>query len=260
MDISSNIFEKIKKELKSEISDNESILLKANEIDLGVVKKHINLERITEIIDSYSLEEENKKLTNTIAVVYNGNPYVTINLCMQSLTSKNKIILFYDDFMLGVNSVLIAIIQNVLKEYKLDDLVLAKELSKNINFEKLANQLSKIVVIGKSNFYKKLKIDNKEYFPSNNAVLYCDNDEAEEVKNAIYKYSMETQEELEIVDDENLENLINTINKDEYINTIIVLTKNNTTKDIFSKKILEKEVYINQNPYKDEKIKIYKYF
>ena len=229
MDISSIIFEKIKNELKSEINDNKSILLKANDIDLGVIKKHINLERITEIIDSYSLEEENKKITNTI------------------------------DFMLGVNSVLIAIIQKVLKEYKLNDLVLAKELSKNINFEKLASQILKIVVIGKTNFYERLKIENKVFFPSNNSVLYCDNDKFEEIKNAIYVYSMGTQEELEIVKDENLESLIKTINQDEYSNIVIVLSENSMTQDLFEKNILNKKVYINKNPFKDEKIKVYNY-
>ena len=259
LNYSNIIFEKIKNELKSEINDNKSILLKANDIDLGVIKKHINLERITEIIDSYSLEEENKKITNTIAVVYNGNPYVTINLCMQAISSKNKVILFYDDFMLGVNSVLIAIIQKVLKEYKLNDLVLAKELSKNINFEKLASQILKIVVIGKTNFYERLKIENKVFFPSNNSVLYCDNDKFEEIKNAIYEYSMGTQEELEIVKDENLESLIKTINQDEYSNIVIVLSENSMTQDLFEKNILNKKVYINKNPFKDEKIKVYNY-
>lgn len=260
LNYSNDIFEKIKKELKSEIRDNKSILLKANDIDLEVVKKHIEIEKISEIIDSYSLEVRDKKLTDTIAIVYNGNPYVTINLCMQALNSKNRIILVYDDFMLGVNSVLIAIIQKVLKEFNLDNLIIAKEFSKNINFEKIGKQIKKVVVIGKSNFYKRLKIDNKEYFPSNNGVLYCDNDEFEEAKNAMYKYSMETQEELEILSDENIENLIETINNDKYSNIVIVLSKNSMTQDLFEKNILNKEVYINKNPYKDEQIKMYKYF
>ena len=259
LNYSDNIFEKIKQDIKSEIRDNRQIIQKANSIDNEIVKKHIDIDKLFEIIDSYNLNNNEKKEAKIKAVIYNGNPYITLNLCLQALCNKDIIILYYDDFMLGVNSVLISIIKNVLKEYKLEKILIAKEGAKKEEIEKLGKQISKIIVIGKSNFYQKLKINNKKYFPLNNGLLYCDNEKFEELKSAIFKYSMETQEELEFIYEEDIEDLIYMINENEFSNTVIILTENDEIKNKLNNNIFGKKVYINQNPYKNEIIEIYKY-
>lgn len=256
---SKNIFDKIKKELKSEIKDNKNLFLKANNVDNSIYMKQISLDKFFEIIDSYEFVESDNASFRTKEIVYNGNPYITLNLCMQALCEKTRIVLLYDDFMLGCNEVLIGTIKRVLNDYKFNDFVLNKEISDYKIIKKISEFVSNLVVIGKTGLFQNIDVNNKIFYPSNNVVLYCENERFYNIRRATYEYAMETKDEMEILYEDNIDEAIDIINMDKYANVAMLLTDNQESKNKFINGVKGKDIFVNENPFKSELIKIYNY-
>ena len=117
-----------------------------------------------------------------------------------------------------------------------------------------------IVVIGDTTIYQML-VDEKnvKFYPYNNIALYCDCQELEKLQEAIYIYANENEFELEILYDCTLDEAIDFINGDENKNIAILLTNDHNSKDKFCNEIKGKEVFVNENPFKNEVGKIYNY-
>ena len=100
-----------------------------------------------------------------------------------------------------------------------------------------------------------------KFYPYNNITLYTDNDEFEDLKEAIYIVADENKYELEVIYDEDIDvdDIIDAINQNELCNIVILLTQNRETKDKFTQNITEKKLFINENPYKKEYGVIYAY-
>lgn len=254
-----DVFDKIKKDLKSEIKDNKNLFLKANKIDNSVYMKQINLDKFIEIIDEYKFEDINCKEAKIKEIVYNGNPYITLNLCMQALCENTRIILLYDDFLLGCNEVLIGIVKKVLKDYKLQDVILNKETTDYKFIQEISNIVSNIVVIGKSSLYQKIQANNKIFYPSNNVVLFCENERFYNIRRATYEYCMETKDEMEVLYEDDIDDAIDIINMDKYANVAMLLTDNQESKKKFINGIKNKEIFVNENPFKSEIVRVYNY-
>ena len=91
-------------------------------------------------------------------------------------------------------------------------------------------------------------------------MLYCESEELEELQEAMYIYANENQYEMEILYEENLQDAINIMNSDEFVNIAILLTKSDESKIDFETLVKNKEVYINSNPFKQEfNGKVYNY-
>ncbi len=56
-------------------------------------------------------------------VVYYGNPVVTIELCLLALLNGQMINLVIDDMCLGVNKLIVELYKDILRDYKLFDIV-----------------------------------------------------------------------------------------------------------------------------------------
>ena len=91
-------------------------------------------------------------------------------------------------------------------------------------------------------------------------MLYCDTKELEKLREAIFIYANENQYEIEILYEENIDDIINIINSDVFVNVAVLLTRNPQNKEKFEKNIKDKEIYVNDNPFKKEVGKVYNYF
>lgn len=248
-------------DLKDLIEMNSKLIINSNKEDVKVYKKQVKIEEFINIINSYKnseciLEDDERRL-----VLYKGDPYLTLHICIQSLIKRIKVILIHDEFMLGVNEVIFAIFQEALREHNIFNLVNSEKGYSVNKIKEIEKLVDGIVVIGDTTLYQALDIEkNIKYYPYNNIMLYCENEELEELQEAMYMYANENQYEMEILYEDTLEEVIDIINSDEFVNMAILLTKSEESKMDFENLIKNKEVYINSNPFKQEvNRKIYNY-
>lgn len=121
--ISSTIFNKICRELKTELKDAKKEIEKLNQIDYQYNKKVVYLEKLLETIDLYIDKEPIEKETKNVMVVYYGNPVVTIELLLSALLNGQIVNLLIDDMCLGVNKLIVELYKEILRDYKLFDIV-----------------------------------------------------------------------------------------------------------------------------------------
>lgn len=247
-------------ELKKALLANKNLILKANKEDTKLNKRQIKIEEMLKIIEVYrdsecELNDDERKI-----IFYKGDPYLTIHLCLQSITQRTKILLVQDDFLIGVNEILLKIVENVLKEFKIFNLINVENYS-SLELEKIKNDFDEIIAIGDTTIYQVLKENesNVKYFPYNNIGLYCDSKDLLKLQDAIYIYATESDYEIEIYYEEKIDEVIDLINSDSLKDTAVLLTKSNKSKEEFEHKIKNKKIIVNENPFKNEVGKIYNY-
>ena len=91
-------------------------------------------------------------------------------------------------------------------------------------------------------------------------MLYSDTKGLEKLQEPIYIYANENQYEIEILYEENIDDVIEIINSDDFANVAVLLTRDHQSKEKFEANIKNKEIYVNDNPFKKEVGKIYNYF
>lgn len=260
--LTTNIQNELLERLKKSVIDNGNLITDANKEDVKISKKQVKIKKILEIIDFYKTKKFKDNKRKTKIVIYKGDPYLTLNICLQALISKTKVILLCDDFMIGVNKVLIKIILNVFGKYRIDNLINFNTNYTLEDIDKLEKICDDIVVIGDTLIYQQLK-DNKKkikFYSYNNIVLYCDSNELLKLQEAIYIYANENQFELEIVYLKSIDEVLERVKNNKLINTVVLLTKSNTHKELFESSLKDKDVYVNDNPFKQEVGRIYNFF
>ena len=247
-------------DLKKAISENSELIIESNKEDVKVYKKQIKIEEFEKIVDSYKNAESSGVEKSGRIVVYKGDPYLTLHICMQALIEAKKVLLVYDQFMYGVNEVLLQIIRDVLKKYSVSDIINSNKEYSVKAIKELEDIFEEIIVIGDTTMYQSLKTENKiKFYPYNNIILYCEDESLEKIQEAIYIYANENQYEIEILYEDNIEDAIEIINTEDFANIAILLTKYDESREKFEKEVKYKEIYINTNPFKKEVGKIYNY-
>ncbi len=259
--LTSSLLKEILFELKKRIVEKKDLIMAANKEDIKISKKQIKIKEFLKIIESY--ENADYVINSDVRkmIVYKGDPYVTMHVCMQALTQSNKILIVQNNFMYGVNEILIKIIDTVFNEYKIFNLINHcndYDIKSIIDFKKIFDD---IIVIGDTTMYQQLIDEDIEskFYPYNNICLYSDNIEFDKLQEAIYIYANENQYELEVLYGEDIEEVINEVNVNEFADTAILLTKNEERKELFSVMVENKQVFVNDNPFKQEVGKIYNY-
>ena len=168
---STNIINKIKKEIKI----NKKLLEEANKIDIKYDNKKIEFTKIFEIID-YFLKISESSISKTkvkeYVFIYYGDIYMTLYFALVAILINKKINLFMDEYLIGINNVLLEIINSVLKENKLDLI--------NYSFGYKINEIKEIpdkeiFVIGNSTIYQEIySLNNLRFIPFFNLIIYFD--------------------------------------------------------------------------------------
>ena len=204
--------------------------------------------------DSLNNVEIDPKVTNIF--IYNGNPYLTIEYVLYSILNDIKIVLFYEDFYLALNTIIIKIIKNILKDMKIKTIIEFKEINTydlNVSVVGYDNKNNVANVVGSSYLYEMLDFSNKTFVPYYNIILVSNETEFEDLKNLIFNYCYENRYQIEIISMDYFrekKDFFEYINSDKYSNIVILLTNMQSKIDEFLNNIHGKKLYINENPFK----------
>lgn len=254
LNLDTNRYRKILDEIISEIKDNSDYIQKVNGIDKQFYKTNIEIDKLLNIIEKLKRKElVNNQTTNNILVSYYGDPYITLQLCIEAISTNNKFILVIEDYMLGLNKIIINIIKTILKDYRIENKIFLFNLIDKEEIINNKNLIEKIICVGNKNtfeVYKKMKLDNLSYYPFNNIDVYCDTDELEELQKMIYEYGIKNNIDVTIYDEfEDINFAINFINMEGCGFCAVLLTKSKENEKIFKEKINSKYIFINENPF-----------
>jgi len=245
---------------KKEIIKNKDIISEMYNIDKSKSIQTIEVSKIIDLLNSYKNEKiRNNTKKDIIMASYYGTPYITINLCMQALFQRKAIILVTEDKMLAINKILTTIFNTILEEHKIVELVKLYNLPSVEEIKNISNNVETVICIGNSNtyqFYRKSKIDNLKYIPFKNMAIYCENEKYQELQYELYKYAIANNIEVEIYDNIELDEFMECMELDKTIEEVVVFTHSEESKKILEKGLLEKKVFINNNPFKNENFKI----
>ena len=242
--------------LKEAYKNNYEELIYANKEDLKSYKKQINIRILLQIIDSYSdrecyLSDDDRKL-----VIYRGDPYLTLNICMQCLTKRIKCVLEASDFMNNSNLEIVSVFNKVLKEYNITNLIYYIQDYSLKTIEEIASKNDELIVVGdtkKKNELKEKLGKEVKFYPYNNMLLYCDSDSLSKLRDAICLYANENQLDLKIYNSSiPIEVFLEEAKQSSEFTKIIILTENVNVIDYCNSKVINKEVFINDNPFKEE--------
>lgn len=257
--IDTNKFNEIAEMFKKELINNKDTFLRLSNIDIKNCNQITNLENILNLLESYKNQNIVKRNKKEITLVsYYGNPYITINLCMQSLLQKRFILATIEDNMISINKLLIDIFNSILTEYKICKMINLFNLVNIKEIEKIENHVNNIICIGNTNTYYKYEkngIQKLKYIPFKNMAIYCDEEEYLELQSKLYRYAIANRIEVEIYEDD-IEEFIECINMDDKLENVVILSKSEKTLKNIENKIKKCKVYINSNPFKNEKFKL----
>lgn len=245
--------------IQKELNQYWKYIEKAMKIDQKYDYVHIYQEEMISMIQSYEIESLQKPslLQPDIVVSYYGYPYITIKVCMEAIQKQRNLILATENFCLAVNSVIVEIFQNIIKESNMNIAIKLKDSIGMTNWKTLQNEENQIVCIGNENTYFELLKNSiqADFVPFNNIQLYVSDPELEELKKTIYQACIKNYFDLEIFGEEDdLDEVINEMN--EFAYTCVLLTRDDQMAQKFRNKISKKECFINQNPINFTKVKI----
>lgn len=260
--LTSNTIKYFLDKLRESIRKNKELINEVNKIDLLHNKKQIKLKEFENIIENYKNAEilADKKCKRKI-VIYKGDPYLTIHICLQAFIQNTKIVVISQQFMNGVNAVIFEIFNKLLEEYGIRNLIDNFNDFSRKDYLKIKNDFDETIVIGDSCIYQLLaKNDNKvRFYPYNNIAVYCENDELKQLEEAIFIYANENQYEIENINADILDDAIEIINKDDFKSIAVLITQKNENRARFFYEIKNKEIFVNENPFKKDVGKVYNY-
>ena len=222
--------------IQKEIRENINEIKKVEEIDLQYCKMKIDYEKIIEIIE-YFKSKDIHNLNEEVYIYCNGNPYIVVNLAMIAIIYNCKIKINIDNVMLGVNKIILAIINKRLTDNKI-------ELFEKLDYNK------KVILIDRFHTYESLKNKEKniKIIPYESLDTFSDSEEFEELYETVYNYALDMNLDIDIFDGEEIDSLF------KYGKGKIKLIFTRDEKIIEKYKNKYVNVFINENPFKNKKI------
>ena len=233
--------------IEKELEESSETLGELLEIDNKYCKTKISLKHFKNVLKRLKNEKSEIKEEQKILIEYNGNPYITFNLGILAILTKTNIILEFNQYMLGVNTFIVNLLNGVLNNFEADSLIYLQGKS-NID------DVDKIICIDdicRYNSYLNKKNTKARFYSLDYTDFYSDTNEFDDLTELIYKYVEENQIPIESYSELEVTEAIQMITKGLGTN-VIVLTKNGEIKKLFENNIKNKKLYINQNPYKQD--------
>lgn len=243
--INNNNLSKVLFNIEKEIKQNSKIIKELLEIDYKYCKTNVNIDKLINILNSLKNEEIDIQKEQKICIKYNGDPCITLNLSILAILTKSTIILDCNEYMIGINTIIVEIVNAILSDFKTDKLVLLKD-SPQKEFE----NIEEIICIDNINQYNEYLRKNikAKFYSFNYLDFYSDSDEFEEIEDLIYEYAEKNQIQIEnyseLDSNEAIEMMANGIGQ-----AIVILTKDKKTQENFEQSIKNKKIYINKNPF-----------
>ncbi len=260
--LNSNVINAFLDKLKELIKKNKDLINKANKIDLLHNKKQIKLKEFENIIESYKAAEIlPEKESKRKIVIYKGDPYLTLHICLQAYIQNTKIVIMNQHFMSGVNSIIFEIFDKALDEFGIRNLIDSFNDFSIKHYSEIKKYYDETIVIGDSCIYQLLikTENNAKFYPYNNIAVYCEDEKLKQLEEAIFIYANENQYEIEVIISEKLDDAIRIINNDEFKSTAVLITQSDDNREKFFYEIKNKEIFVNENPFKKDVGKVYNY-
>lgn len=250
-------YQKLLNKIKDRIKSNEKIIKSANEVDLKHCNKKIDLEKVNNIIEKYRKDKiKNNENMKKYLVEYNGSIYITIQLCLLAILNKIQIILDINNFLVGLNTILVDIINQELKKYKIENLITIYDSIDYNEIKKNEKNLDTILCIDDCDIYNDLLDENLKsikLIKYNSIDLYCDDDDLVELRDMICDYADNNHLQIEVYDDELKEKAANIINKYGEGAIVLLLSGDENLQKDFVDKITNKQLVINKIPFDETK-------
>ena len=155
------------------VRTNKDVLTKGFEMDKKIMEHDVTYAKIENWIKESKISDksDNKVLAKNVCVVYDGQVDITIKKSIEEISKNNNCIFFLNDDMFATNSLIIAMINKILEEEKIN------------NFVKLYNKTKLEDIIFKAeNFDEIICIDDEfkyEYIKNhaNNSNIILENSE-----------------------------------------------------------------------------------
>ena len=251
---------KLLNEIKESFIKDKEFFEQATEIDFKKWKKKLDLDIFSKMIDEYiemeknnhtAIIEEGNTQIEKIVISYYGNPYVTFILCIQAIIYQKQLLLETGEFMLSTNTFIVNMVNQILKENHLPKLLL--DCIEIVDKKAIIEKEIKTIIIGATQ-NKAEYLGKYIYIPYNNYMIYCADEELEELSKSIYDYACNNFFETEVLFEEDIEEAIAIINLHKDC-IAVILTKDTNLQNMFREKIRNK-LYINENPFSKEEINI----
>ena len=251
---------KLLNEIKESFIKDKEFFEQATEIDFKKWKKKLDLAIFSKMIDEYIemeknnhtaiIEEGNTQIEKIVISDY-GNPYITWILCIQAIIYQKQLLLETGEFMLSTNTFIVNMVNQILKENHLPKLLI--HCIEIVDKKAIIEKEIKTIIIGATQ-NKAEYLGKYIYIPYNNYMIYCAEEELEELSKSIYDYACNNFFETEVLFEEDIEEAVEIINlqKDSIV---VILTKDTNLQKLFREKIKNK-LYINENPFSKEEINL----
>ena len=224
-------------QIQKEIKENSDTFLEAKKIDNKYCKIKVEQEKMFKIIEYYKSKPINE-LNKTIYFYCNGNPYIVLNLAMIAIINNINLNINIDDTMLGVNKIILTIINSVLE---------SSNLKVRIDLFQEEENIDNAIFIDRINEYNLLKnkIKNLKYIPYQSTDIFVDGEEYDDIFRKVYSYLLDMNIGVDLFEEEGIDGMF------KYGDGKIKLIFTN------KKEVIEKykgeNVYINENPFREEK-------
>lgn len=238
----SDVFYSIEKQLEK----SENLLRQLLEIDYKYSEMKIDLKVFKEILYKFKDQTLDTHEDQRLLINYNGNPYITFNLCVLAVLTKTTIILDCNQNMYGTNSLIIKIINDVLEDFKTDKLIYESITEESIDKTVFIDDINKY------NLYKLEKNTNAKFYAYNYIDFYTDSDDFDDIAELIYKYGEDNQIPIESYSELEVIEAVKMIKQKGLGKIVVIITNNEETKQLFKNNIKDKKLYINKNPFEDE--------
>lgn len=252
--VSESVFQKIIRDWKSEIKENKKVFEKLNKLDYQYNKKIVYIDKVIEAIDLYKDCVVCEKETKNVMVIYYGDPYTTVQLCLEALLNCQRLNIVIEEVCLGINKLLIELYKTVLKDYKIYDIVSFNNYNGKNSLERNKDVIDKVYCLGDENVYntcRHIQDLHIEYISFDNISIYCENEELYELAKDTFEYCYENGIEAEIFDEMSFDETINYLNKYKKSYYSLILTKNKEYIERFKNEVDSKFVFANENPFKN---------
>lgn len=222
---------------------NQEVLEKACKIDNSDFKFSFN--KAIDILNRFR-EFKSAFLDKKSLVVTNGNPYITIILCMQAISQNINLTIDIQDSMFALNSAIVKVFGLKLGS---DAPILKKYLSPR---EFISSDADDIVVIDDKAKFEYLKKElglSVRYVSLLNVDLYTNSEELSSLTDTIHEYCNQSFIGIDVHKNESIDDFLTKSNKYESGNVALILTKDNVNRADIYDKLEDKKVYFNCNPF-----------
>ncbi len=179
-------------------------------------------------------------------VVTNGNPYITLILCMQALSQNIKLTINVQDTMIALNQAIVKIFS---VNFGQDAPTLKEYMSPR---EFISSDADDIIVIDDKTKFNYLKNElgiKVRYMSLLNVELYTNSEDMSSLTDTISDYCNQSYIGIDIHKNESLDEFVKKTNKFGSGNVALILAKDAVYQADICNKLEGKQVYVNCNPF-----------